>query len=208
MKIGVLLSGCGVYDGTEVSEAVLVLLALEKAGAHPVCVAPDVNQLHTVNHLTGEEAEGERRSSLMEAARIGRGKVASLSGFWGGDLQGLVIPGGYGAAKNLVGGFMQRGIAREVIPEVRSLLDDLASRHRPLAAVSLGRSVLSAYFGEDLGQEDLRTPASEVVIDEKRRTLFTPGFLTGPRLSEVARGIDALVAALVRMAAPPTPQAR
>jgi enhancing lycopene biosynthesis protein 2 len=200
VKIGVLLAGSGMYDGTEIAEAVLTLLALDRAGAHAVCLAPGVDQLHCVNHMTGDEVEGETRSVLVESARLARGKVQSLSDFWGGDLQGLVIPGGYGAPKNLVTGFMQLGARREVIPEIRVLLDDLTGRKRPIGAVSLGRSVISAYFGEDLNEGDLTMPAGEVVVDEKRRTLFTPGFLTATRLDEAARGIEGLVGALLRLA--------
>lgn len=200
MKVGLLLSGCGMYDGTEILEAVLAILALDRAGAHAVCLAPGVDQLHVVNHLNGEEVEGERRSALMESARIGRGKVQSLSEYWSGELQGLVVPGGYGAAKNLVTGFMQPGARREVIPEVRVLLDDLTSRRKPVGAVSLGRSVLAAYFGEEMREEDLSMPATEVAVDEERRVLFTPGFLTATRISEAAKGIDAMVASILRMA--------
>ena len=208
MKIGVLLSGCGFYDGTEASEAVLTLLALDRQGARAVCVAPGVAQLHTVDHLTGEEIAGESRSALMEAARLGRGKVASLSDFWAGDLQGLIIPGGYGAPKTLVTGFMRIGAGREVIPEVRVLLDDLVARHRPIGAVSLGRAVLSAYFHEPMLDEDLSRPATEVVEDGERRIAFTPGHLTSARLSEVSKGIEALTASIIRMASAGLPVLR
>jgi len=201
MKVGLLLSGCGMYDGTEISEAVLAMLALDRAGVQLVCVAPGLDQMHSVDHLTGEEVEGERRSVLGEAARLARGKVQSLSDFWSGDLQALVIPGGYGAAKNLITGFMKLGAKREVIPEVRVLLDDLSSRRRPIGAISLGRAVLSAYFGGEMSEEDLALPATQVTVDEERRVLFTPGFLTAARISEAAKGIDEMVASIVRMAA-------
>ena len=200
MKIGVLLCGCGNYDGSEIAESILTLLALDRAGAHAVCLAPGIDQMHCVNHLTGEEVEGEIRSVLMESARIGRGRVHALSEYHGGDLQGLIIPGGHGAPKNLVTGFMELGARREVVSEVRNLLDDLTGRRRPIGAVSLGRSVLSVYFGENLGEDDLTLSATEVAVDEERRTLFTPGFLTATRLSEAARGIDTMVETLLRMA--------
>jgi len=200
MKIGLLLSGCGMYDGTELTEAVLALLALDRSGAQAVCLAPGTDQMHTVDHLTGEEEEGAARSVLKESARIGRGKVQSLSDFWSGDLQGLILPGGYGAAKNLMTGFMQLGADRAVIPEVRVLLDDLTSRHRPIGAISLGRTVLAAYLGEEMSENDLSMPASEVAADDSRGIFFTPGFLTATRISEAARGIDGLVAAVLRSA--------
>ncbi len=201
MKIGVLLSGCGMYDGSEPAEAILALAALDRAGAQAVCMAPDVPQFHSVDHLTGREAEGDERSALMEAARLARGKVAPLGEFWGGDLQGLVIPGGYGAPKTLMTGFMQLDAPRKLLPEVHALMENVCGRRKPVGSISLGRSIVRAYFEEELSDEDLSVPATEVIVDEERRTLFTPGFLTAVRIGEVARGIDAMIDALLRMSA-------
>ena len=100
-RVGVVLSGCGVYDGAEIHESVLTLLALDRAGAEAVCLAPDVAQKHVVNHRTGQVVDGETRNVLVEAARIARGTVADLAGFDAGTLDALVLPGGFGAAKNL-----------------------------------------------------------------------------------------------------------
>ncbi len=199
MKIGVLLSGCGMYDGSEPAEAILAMAALDRAGVQPVCVAPDVDQLHSVDHLTGREAEGDTRSALMESARLARGKVAPLGEFWGGDLQGLVIPGGYGAPKTLMTGFMQLDVPRNLLPEVRALMESVCGRKKPVGSISLGRALVRAYFGEEMSDEDLSIPATEVIIDEERRTLFTPGFLTALRISEAAKGIDSMIEALLRM---------
>jgi enhancing lycopene biosynthesis protein 2 len=208
MKVGLLLSGSGMYDGTEIAEATLALLALDRLGATAVCVAPGTDQLHCVDHLSGTEVEGERRNVLAESARIARGKVQSLSEFWSGDLQGLIIPGGYGAPKNLVTGFMQIGSRREVLPEVRVLLDDMLERKRPVGSISLGRSVLRAYLAEDLSEADLTIPASEVVVDQERRLLFTPGYLTATRLSEAASGVEKMVGMLLKLAAAGLPVVR
>lgn len=188
------------YDGSDVLEAALCLVALEKGGARPVCLAPDAEQLHTVDHLSGEEVEGETRSVVAEAARLGRGRVTALSGFWSGDLQGLLIPGGQGVPKNLATGFMRRGERREVKPDVRGLLDDLTGRKRPIGAVSLGGDLLRLYFGDELEEQDLSAPPTRAFVDEERRTIWTPGFLTGTGIAEVAEGIEDLVHRLLRLA--------
>jgi enhancing lycopene biosynthesis protein 2 len=206
VKIGLLLSGCGRYDGTDPLEASLAMLALDRRGARAVCVAPARNQFHCVNHLTGDEVEGEERAVLDEAARIHRGKVHSLADFWCGDLQGLIIPGGYGVAKTLVSGFMKLGERRELIPEVRSLMDDLADRGRPFGAIGLGAAVLGAYFGMEMREEDLSLPASRAVIDAERRTVFAPGFLTAGGPAEADQGIEEMVGSLMELAARDTPQ--
>jgi enhancing lycopene biosynthesis protein 2 len=99
-NVGVVLSGCGVYDGAEIHEAVLTLLALDRAGAQAVCFAPDKSQLHVINHLTGDEMP-EERNVLVESARIARGKIRPLSQADAGQLDALIVPGGFGAAKNL-----------------------------------------------------------------------------------------------------------
>jgi len=207
LKIGVLLAGAGMYDGTDVHEAVLTLLALERAGAKPLCLAPARRQLHTVSHLTGDEVPGESRLAHEEAARLARGKIQTLEGFWPGALQGLVVPGGSGVPKTLMTGFLELGRARELLPEVRGLIGDLAGRSRPLGAIGLGRTLLRAYFGEELDEAELALPAGRIEVDRERRTVFTPGFLTSDRAAEVAEGIDAMVSELLSMASaglPPT----
>ena len=100
-KIGVVLSGCGVYDGAEIHESVITLLAIDRAGAEAVCMAPNVEQMHVVNHLTGEEAAGEKRNVLIESARIARGEIKDISTVKADDIEALVFPGGFGAAKIL-----------------------------------------------------------------------------------------------------------
>ena len=98
-KIGVILSGCGVYDGSEIHEAVFTLLAIDNNGAEAVCMAPDM-ELVEVNHLSGE-ATGAKRNVLLESARIARGKIVNISEVNAADLDAIILPGGFGAAKNL-----------------------------------------------------------------------------------------------------------
>ena len=93
-KIGVVLSGCGVFDGSEIHEAVLTLLALDRAGAEAVCMAPNIKQVHVINHLTGEESPGEARNVLTESARIARGKVRDVENVKAGEVDALIFPGG------------------------------------------------------------------------------------------------------------------
>ena len=133
-KIGVVLSGCGVYDGSEIHEAVITLLAIDRNGAEAVCMAPNIAQLHVVNHLTGEVATGESRNVLVEAARIARGKVRDLATVKAADLDALILPGGFGAAKNLCD-FAVKGGDCSVHPEVARLIRDI------VAAKKTGRGV-------------------------------------------------------------------
>ena len=100
-KVAVVLAGCGVYDGAEVNEAVLSLLCLEQQGARYEMFAPDIPQMHVINHLTGEPAEGESRNVLVEAARIARGNIQDIKEASAEDFDALLVPGGFGAAKNL-----------------------------------------------------------------------------------------------------------
>ncbi|MCD8490535.1 MAG: isoprenoid biosynthesis glyoxalase ElbB [Geovibrio sp.] len=100
-KVGVVLSGCGVFDGAEIHEAVLTLYFLQKNGAETICMAPDIEQLHVVDHLRGEVASGEKRNVLTESARIARGNIKNLADVKVSDFDALIFPGGFGAAKNL-----------------------------------------------------------------------------------------------------------
>ncbi len=99
-KIAVLLAGCGVYDGSEIHEATFALLAIAQNGAEYQCFAPDNDQYHVINHLNGQETS-ERRNVLVESARIARGNVKSIDELNAFHFDALVIPGGFGAAKNL-----------------------------------------------------------------------------------------------------------
>ncbi len=198
-SVGVLLAGCGLYDGTEVAEAVLSALALEREGARVVYLAPEAPQMHTVDHLTGSEVEGELRGVLAEAARLARGRVQSLAETYTGQLSALVVPGGHGAVKNLMTNFAVVGERREPVPQVRALLADVTGRGSPIGSISLGRAVVQAFFGEPLSQEEMQMPATEILVDEARRLVFTPGFLTGASLAEVATGIERMVGAMLRL---------
>ncbi|MBY0431213.1 MAG: isoprenoid biosynthesis glyoxalase ElbB, partial [Rhodospirillales bacterium] len=99
-RVAVVLSGCGVHDGSEIHEAVLTLLALDRQGAEAQCFAPDVPQMHVVNHVTGQPT-AESRNVLVESARIARGRITDLARFKAAEFDAIIFPGGFGAAKNL-----------------------------------------------------------------------------------------------------------
>lgn len=199
-KVGILLAGCGLYDGSEVAEAVLAALAVERGGARVVWLAPEVPQMHVVDHLTGSESESAgRRDVLGESARVARGRIRSLAEQWPGELMGLIVPGGHGAVKNLMTNFARLGERREVLPPVAELLSDLTQRRAPVGSISLGRAVVQTFFGEPLSSDEMQMAATDVLVDEERRLLFTPGFLTGASLADVATGIEKMVRSLLAM---------
>jgi enhancing lycopene biosynthesis protein 2 len=216
-KVGVLLSGCGVYDGAEIHESVLLLLALDRAGAEAVCLAPDAAQKHVVNHLTGQPAEGETRNVLVEAARIARGKVKSLSGFDPSALDALVLPGGFGAAKNLCD-FAFRGADCEVHPEVGRVVRAVHAAGRPVGALCIAPVLLAKLLGNEkprltigsdpgtaeaigkMGGEHVSCGGGTAVVDEEKRLVTTPAYMLDSPISEVSAGIEKLVAELLRMA--------
>ncbi|MBK9090117.1 MAG: isoprenoid biosynthesis glyoxalase ElbB [Holophagales bacterium] len=216
-KVGVLLSGCGVYDGAEIHESVLTLLALDRAGAEAVCLAPDVAQKHVVNHLTGQPAEGETRNVLVEAARIARGKVKSLSGFDPSTLDALVLPGGFGAAKNLCD-FAFRGADCEVHPEVARIVGAVHAAGKPVGALCIAPVLLARLLGSEkpkltigtdpgtaaaigkMGGEHVSCGGGKAVVDEEKRLVTTPAYMLDSPISEVSAGIEKLVSELLRMA--------
>lgn len=215
-KVGVVLSGCGVYDGAEINESVLTLLALDRAGAETVCLAPDVAQRHVVNHLTGQPAEGETRNVLVEAARIARGKVADLAGFDAGTLDALVLPGGFGAAKNLCD-FAFRGADCEVHPEVARVVREVHAAGKPVGAVCIAPVILARLLGEEkpkvtigsdpgtaaaigkMGGEHVACGGGGAVVDEEKRLVTSPAYMLDSPISEVSAGIEKLVAELLRL---------
>jgi len=200
-RIGLLLSGCGRYDGTEVHEAVLAALALDRLGARIEFLAPAAARAETVDHATGQMVEGDTRSVITESARIARGRIRPLSDAETAVLSGLVIPGGQGVVRNLMTGAGESGRRREADPDVARLVRVLLEQRRPIGTISLAGSLVATILGLPLEEDPFSTPPSEIRVDEARGLVWTPGFLSGDRIVEVARGIDALVAEVVRRAA-------
>lgn len=215
-KIGVLLSGCGVYDGTEIHESVISLLMLARYGAQAICMAPDADQHHVVNHLTGE-ATAEKRNVLVESARIARGEIKDIKDVRAADIDGLIIPGGFGAAKNL-SDFAIKGKNADVHHEVRRLIAETASAEKPIGAICISPTVLSIVLqdrhpevtiGDDLGTAEAIEAVGakhkvctvdQIHVDEKNRLVTTPAYMLGPEISDVAGGIEKLVAKVLEMA--------
>mgnify|MGYP000566094572 CR=1 FL=1 len=151
MKIGVLLSGCGVYDGSEIQEAVFTLLAIEENGAEAVCFAPDKDQAHVINHIDGSTESGEKRNTLKESARISRGKIQSINKTSIDHFDALVIPGGFGAAKNL-NKWAFEGPDGDIDHAVKSMILDMVTAKKPIAALCMGPTVIAkALQGSGIG---------------------------------------------------------
>jgi enhancing lycopene biosynthesis protein 2 len=216
-KIGVVLSGCGVYDGSEIHEAVITLLALDRAGAEVVIMAPDVEQA-VVNHLTGEQVEGTIRNVLEESARIARGNISNIAKIKADDIDALFLPGGFGAAKNLCD-FAFKGPDCDVNPEVARLIREVVAAKKPLAAICIAPALVAKVLGDDklaheltigtdegtagavtsMGATHVNCPMSEFVIDKKNKIITSPAYMLAGSISEAAEGIEKSVAALMEL---------
>lgn len=215
-KIGLLLSGCGVYDGAEIHESVCAMLAIDRAGCEIVCIAPDIPQHHVINHLEGKEAEGEKRNVLVESARIARGNIKKISGIDVSQIDALIIPGGYGSAKNL-SSYAFDGDRCSVNEDVKKLVKEIVRSGKPLGAICISPVVVAKVFegepekpeltiGSDpdtsgkldkMGAVHCRCSVSEFHIDRKNKIVSTPAYMLGTRISEVADGIEKLVKAVI-----------
>lgn len=141
MKIGILLSGCGVFDGAEIQESVLSMLAIQEMGAEYVCIGVNEDQHHVINHITGE-AMMENRNMLTEAARIARGEIVDLKNIFIEDIDALVIPGGFGSAKNFTDWAFQ-GPDGSIMPQVQDFIQRLVQEKKPIAALCVSPVVIS-----------------------------------------------------------------
>ncbi|PLX98169.1 MAG: isoprenoid biosynthesis protein ElbB [Desulfuromonas sp.] len=218
-KVGVILSGCGVYDGSEIHETVITLLALDRAGAEIVMMAPDIEQ-GVVNHLTGEQEEGATRNVLVESARIARGNVSNIADISAAELDALMIPGGFGVAKNLCD-FAFKGPDCSVNPEVARLVREIVAAKKPLAAVCIAPALVAKVLGADnldpkltigtdegtagavasMGATHISCPVEEFVIDAENKIITSPAYMLAGRISEAAEGIEKTVQALMEMLA-------
>lgn len=207
-KIGVVLSGCGVYDGAEIHEAVLTLLAIARSGAQAVCFAPDKSQADVVNHVTGESM-AETRNVLIEAARITRGEIRPLSQAVSAELDALIVPGGFGAAKNL-STFASQGRECQVDADLAALAVAMHQSGKPLGFMCIAPAMLPKIFGfplrltigtdidtaevlEDMGAEHVPCPVDDIVVDEDHKIVTTPAYMLAQNIAEAASGIEKLV---------------
>lgn len=217
-KVGVVLSGCGYLDGSEIHESVLTLLCLDEAGAEAVCAAPRGVQAQVVDHSTGKPATGHGRDVLTEAARIARGRIRDVATLRADQLDAVVLPGGFGAAKNL-SDFAKQGAAATVHPDVARLLRDMVAAKKPIGAICIAPAVVAAAIGrtvhptltigndrgtaaalESMGCRHRDCAVTECVVDEANGIVSTPAYMFDARVSEVAQGVKKLVAAVLARA--------
>lgn len=214
-KVAVALAGCGVYDGSEINEVVLTLLALEQQGIEYQCVAPNIEQMHVVNHLTGEVSEGEGRNVLVEAARIARGNVLDLCQVNAADYDAIVVPGGFGVAKNL-SDFAVAGADMVVQSDFLQFAQAFHQASKPVLLMCIAPVLSAAICGEgaactigndaDVASAITRMKAShydcsveQCVIDEERLLITTPAYMLAGSVSEAYAGITKSVGALKDM---------
>ncbi len=210
-RVGVILCGCGRFDGSEIHEAVLTLTHLARAGAEVRCFAPDAPQWAVCDHFTGEPLPGPARNMLQESARIARGAVEPLERARAGELDALVLPGGSGAARNLCD-FAERGARARVLPELEALLRALHEARKPIGAICIAPAIVALVLGGEgvsltLGATDskaareaaatgarmLPCAVDAIVADEEHRVVSTPAYVLAQNPAEVDTGIGALV---------------
>lgn len=216
-NIAVILSGCGHMDGAEIREAVLSLLYLDKAGAVVSIFAPDIDQTAVVNHLTGQETH-EKRNVLAEAARIARGKISPLNELHASDFDALVIPGGYGVARNL-SDLATKGDEVKVLPNFARVLDEFLSQGKPVGAICIAPAVLVAAvgkkrspkvtIGEDAGTAELirklggqhfNRDSADIMFDEGNKIVTCSAYMRNDSLASIAEGIEKLVGKVLEIA--------
>lgn len=208
-KVAVVLAGNGVYDGAEINEAVLTLLCLEQAGVEYQCMAPDVEQMHVVNHLTGEPAEGESRNVLVEAARIARGNIVDIASANADDYEALMVPGGFGAAKNL-SSFATEGADMTVQADFLAFAQAIHQAGKPIGLICIAPVMAAAICGEgtrctignDAGTADaitamggvhLECPVEEARVDTEKKMVTTPAYMLAGCVNDAYKGIKQCV---------------
>jgi len=207
-KFAVVLSGCGVYDGAEIHEAVMTLYAIEKHGATYQCFAPDIEQAHVINHYIGEVVD-EKRNVLVESARIARGRIKPLSAFSALEYDAIVFPGGFGAAKNLSTYAFSNGDGYKVNSEVAAVIREMVAERKPVGAmciapvivaevlddvqVTVGQDEGTALAIERTGAKHINTGIGQVTVDTKHRVYTTACYMQDKTLVEIAESTSNLI---------------
>jgi len=218
MKAGIVLSGCGVNDGTEIHEAVLTMLHLDRLGVQIVCAAPDSDQAQVVNHVSGQVCGADERSMLLESARIARGDILALDELNSRDIDVLIFPGGLGAARNLCT-FADDGPQCSVRPDVEQLILDMRQAGKPLGALCIAPVVLARVLGSRdmpvevtigndsgvagaigaMGARHVECPVDQAVTDEQYRVVTSPAYMLASGIHEVYKSTGALVDAVMKL---------
>jgi len=212
-KIAVILSGCGVFDGSEIHEAVLTLLHIEKLGAHYQCFAPNIDQLHVINHLTGEVDEKASRNVLVESARIARGEIKDINELHAKEFDALVLPGGFGAAKNLCD-FAIKGSESLMNSDVEDACKQFSVLNKPAAYICIAPAIIGhvypegtlATIGTDadtadqinkLGAKHINCDVNDFVYDEAANVISTPAYMLAGSILEANSSIENAINKLV-----------
>ncbi|MFS0825315.1 isoprenoid biosynthesis glyoxalase ElbB [Pseudomonas phoenicis] len=207
-KVAVILSGCGVYDGAEIQESVITLLRLDQRGAQVQCFAPNVAQMHVIDHLTGEEM-AETRNVLVESARIARGEIKDLREAKVEDFDALIVPGGFGAAKNL-SDFAVKGTECTVHPDVLHVAEAFAAANKPVGLICISPALAAKIYGPGvvctigndpgtseavvkMGGTHEECDVHDIVEDVQRKLVTTPAYMVATNISDAASGIYKLV---------------
>lgn len=207
-KVAVILSGSGVYDGAEIHESVITLLRLDQRGAQVQCFAPNISQLHVINHLTGEEMH-ESRNVLVESARIARGNIKDIREADVEDFDALIVPGGFGAAKNL-SNFAIEGAGCTVQPDVLDLAEAFAEAGKPVGLICISPALAAKIYGpgvtctigndadtatamNKMGATHEDCAVTDIIEDKARKLVTTPAYMLAQNISEAASGINKLV---------------
>ncbi|QPE16917.1 isoprenoid biosynthesis glyoxalase ElbB [Providencia rettgeri] len=214
-SIAVILSGCGVFDGSEIHESVLTMLALSQINAEIHFFAPDELQPTVINHMTGE-SKSEKRNQMEESSRITRGKISPLSSADASTLDALIIPGGFGAAKNLCD-FAVKGSECVINKELLSLVRQMHQQKKPLGLMCIAPVMLPKMLNtsvvltigndsetiaqiEIMGGKHIECAVDDIVIDEVNRVVTTPAYMLAQSISEANKGINKLVKKVLEMA--------
>lgn len=211
-KFAIVLSGSGVYDGAEIHEATLSMYQIKKQGADYEIFAPDIEQHHVINHLTGDEMK-EKRNVLVEAARIARGKIKPLADFNAENFDAILFPGGFGVAKNL-SSFAFDGADCKVNPDAEKAIKAMHKAGKPIGALCISPVLVAKILGdveltigqdkdtasavEKMGALHQTTGHGDVVIDAKNNVYTTPCYMLDANIVEIGEGAENIVRAILK----------
>jgi enhancing lycopene biosynthesis protein 2 len=210
-KFAIIIGGCGHKDGSEVHETTMTMLAIEKNGSTYEMFAPDREQYHVINHITGEEM-AENRNMLIEAARIARGKIKSLDDFDVNNFDAVIFPGGFGVAKNFFN-YAFKGVKATVDPQIEQVIKTVYAAQKPIGALCIAPVLLAKILeditvtiGNDektaqdivkLGSTNINTSSGEVISDKRNKIFSTPAYMLDATIADIADGADSLISTML-----------
>ena len=217
-KFAVILAGCGSFDGSEIHETTLGLLAIDEQGGSYDCYAPNQEQGRTLNFYTKEvvatKGQAGNRNILEEGGRIARGNIKPISELNIADYDAIIFPGGMGTVYNWCD-YAEKGVNCTVLPEIAQAMETAYLSGKWVGAMCIAPVIVAKVLGKygvhitigndpqtasnviQMGAIHEERTATQACIDKEHHIATTPCYMLAKSIKEIYAGNTALIKGII-----------